>query len=124
MPDSSCPDTTPALSPCSAEENEDSVSPPSTHKGTIKTRQGCGPQRRRKEQEFCSQIESDVQASLRSLHNLSPLGQDIQPLPEDFVGRERDVWSVLQLLRHRKLVLVCGAPLQNAGIGKSTVLNA
>lgn len=45
-------------------------------------------------------------------------------LPEDFLGRELDVWSVLQQLNQRRAVVVCGAVGEDFGIGKSAVMDS
>lgn len=61
----------------------------------------------------------------------SPFGRALPPVPEDFLGRARDVWAVLQHLSSRRAVVVCGdhqednrAPCVQHGIGKSAVLDA
>mmetsp|Transcript_37665 Transcript_37665/g.99626 ORF Transcript_37665/g.99626 Transcript_37665/m.99626 type:complete len:1146 (-) Transcript_37665:359-3796(-) len=61
----------------------------------------------------------------------SPFGRALPPMPEDFLGRARDVWAVLQHLHSRRAVVVCGdhkednrAPCVQHGIGKSAVLDA
>ncbi|CAJ1396875.1 unnamed protein product [Effrenium voratum] len=48
----------------------------------------------------------------------------LPPLPEDFLGRELDVWSVLQQLNQRRAVVVCAAPGHDFGIGKTVILDA
>jgi len=45
-------------------------------------------------------------------------------VPEDFIGRTVDVWSVLQHLCDRRAVVVCGEPDADHGIGKSALLDA
>lgn len=45
-------------------------------------------------------------------------------LPEDFLGRKLDVWSVLQQLNQRRAVVVCGAVGEDFGIGKSAILDS
>lgn len=52
-----------------------------------------------------------------------PFEQMLPELPEDFMGRTLDVWSILQHLSTRRLVAVCNqSPV--AGIGKSALLDA
>jgi len=53
------------------------------------------------------------------------LDMTLPTLPEDFLGRALDVWSVLQhLMGTRRAVVVCGARDTTHGIGKSAVLDA
>lgn len=54
----------------------------------------------------------------------SPFGRIVPPVPEDFVGRSLDVWSILQHLSNRRVVVVCGSTSSDYGIGKSAVLDA
>jgi len=54
----------------------------------------------------------------------SPFGRSVPALPEDFLGRTLDVWSVLQHLSQRRAVVVCGAENEEFGIGKSAVMDA
>lgn len=61
----------------------------------------------------------------------SPFGRMLPPVPDDFLGRARDVWAVLQHLGTRRAVVVCGShskdhntPFVQPGIGKSAVLDA
>eukprot|EP00929_Paragymnodinium_shiwhaense_P097930 TRINITY_DN59497_c0_g1_i1.p1 TRINITY_DN59497_c0_g1~~TRINITY_DN59497_c0_g1_i1.p1 ORF type:complete len:1530 (-),score=326.76 TRINITY_DN59497_c0_g1_i1:114-4703(-) len=51
-------------------------------------------------------------------------GQPVPSLPEDFLGRTLDVWTVVQHLNARRAVVVCGANGMTHGIGKSAVLDA
>jgi len=55
---------------------------------------------------------------------LSPFGRAVPPVPEDFIGRAVDVWSVLQHLCERRAVVVCGELETDHGIGKSALLDA
>mmetsp|Transcript_52528 Transcript_52528/g.122939 ORF Transcript_52528/g.122939 Transcript_52528/m.122939 type:complete len:1344 (-) Transcript_52528:41-4072(-) len=50
----------------------------------------------------------------------------VPPAPEDFLGRSVDVWSVIRYLtvQERRAVVVCAAPGQEPGIGKTAVLDA
>lgn len=54
----------------------------------------------------------------------SPFGDSLPQLPEDFLGRALDVWSVLQHLSARRSVVVCGAVGTDRGIGKSVLVDA
>lgn len=54
----------------------------------------------------------------------TPFGRVVPPVPEDFLGRALDTWSVLQHLGSRRAVVVCGAPGEEHGVGKSAVLDA
>jgi len=54
----------------------------------------------------------------------SPFGRIVPPLPEDFVGRSLDVWTILQHLSNRRVVVVCGSTASDYGIGKSAVMDA
>jgi hypothetical protein len=63
-------------------------------------------------------------ASAMIFHRSSPFGRSAPVLPEDFVGRSFDVWSVLQLLSSRRAVVVCGADDTDCGIGKSAIIDA
>jgi len=61
----------------------------------------------------------------------SPFGRMLPPVPDDFLGRARDVWAVLQHLGTRRAVVVCGShskdhntPFVQPGVGKSAVLDA
>jgi len=65
----------------------------------------------------------DVEVALpKILH--APFGHKVPPMPEDFLGREVDVWSVLQHLSTRRAVVVCGRHEEQHGVGKSAVLDA
>lgn len=55
---------------------------------------------------------------------LSPLQLPVPVLPEDYIGRQMDVWAVLQHLSNRRAVVVCGEGSSEPGIGKSVVLDA
>jgi len=54
----------------------------------------------------------------------SPFWRGAPLAPEDFLGRARDVWIVLQQLSARRAVVVCGDVNQRHGVGKSAVLDA
>lgn len=58
----------------------------------------------------------------------SPFGRAMPSMPEDFHGRSREIWSVLQHLKQRRAVVVCGAHVEGQlvehGVGKSAVLDA
>lgn len=54
----------------------------------------------------------------------SPFGRIAPPLPEDFIGRSLDVWTILQHLSNRRVVVVCGSSANDYGIGKSAVMDA
>jgi len=54
----------------------------------------------------------------------SPLGLAVPAVPEDFLGRMVDTWTVLQHLSARRATVVCAAPGAAHGIGKSAVLDA
>jgi len=55
----------------------------------------------------------------------SPLQSSMPTMPEDFMGRAFDVWSILQHLSGcRRVVVVCGANGTLPGVGKSSVLDA
>lgn len=55
-----------------------------------------------------------------------PFEQTLPELPEDFIGRTLDVWSIVQHLSVRRLVAVCNQNAQSpiAGLGKSALLDA
>merc|ERR1719247_2653468 len=63
-------------------------------------------------------------ASQPSEVSLSPFGRAVPPVPEDFLGRNVDAWSVLQHLSERRAVVVCGEAGTEHGIGKSALLDA
>mmetsp|Transcript_35974 Transcript_35974/g.84282 ORF Transcript_35974/g.84282 Transcript_35974/m.84282 type:complete len:1447 (-) Transcript_35974:135-4475(-) len=56
----------------------------------------------------------------------SPFSWSLPPVPEDFLGRSVDIWSVARCLtvQERRAVVVCAAPGQDPGIGKTAVLDA
>jgi len=55
----------------------------------------------------------------------SPLESTLPTMPEDYLGRAFDVWSILQhLAGSRRVVVVCGANGTSPGVGKSVVLDA
>lgn len=54
----------------------------------------------------------------------SLFGRMAPSVPEDFLGRSIDTWSILQHLSARRAVVVCGAVGQDHGVGKSVVLDA
>mmetsp|Transcript_63730 Transcript_63730/g.137035 ORF Transcript_63730/g.137035 Transcript_63730/m.137035 type:complete len:1283 (+) Transcript_63730:98-3946(+) len=66
--------------------------------------------------------EQSVQMSAAAV--LSPFGKVGCATPEDFLGRALDAWVVLQHLSARRAVVLCGAPGEDHGVGKSAVLDA
>mmetsp|Transcript_81758 Transcript_81758/g.157920 ORF Transcript_81758/g.157920 Transcript_81758/m.157920 type:complete len:911 (-) Transcript_81758:48-2780(-) len=64
----------------------------------------------------------DGPAAALVLH--TPFGRSVPCVPEDFLGRTVDSWSVLQHLNARRAVVVCGGDGEEHGIGKSAVLDA
>jgi len=54
----------------------------------------------------------------------SPFGRAVPAAPEDFLGRSKDVWSVLQHLSTRRAVVICAGAGEASGVGKSAVLGA
>lgn len=56
--------------------------------------------------------------------NTDSMTSSVPQVPEDFLGRSLDVWRVLQTLTTRRAVVLCGAPREDHGVGKSAVLDA
>jgi len=55
------------------------------------------------------------------------LAPRLPELPEDFLGRSLDVWSILQHLAHRRVIVLCdggGEASHMPGMGKSAALDA
>lgn len=71
--------------------------------------------------------QSRVQKSevgLMSPQPAMPFNRPVPRLPEDFIGRAVDVWTVQQHLISRRVVVVCGGLTTGQGIGKSSVMDA
>lgn len=54
----------------------------------------------------------------------TPFDRAVPPLPEDFIGRSKDSWTLQQYLVSRRVVVVCGGSSVGQGIGKSALMDS
>lgn len=78
----------------------------------VQGRRGFARRRRPRRTKACPQVQATL------------CWRQLPSLPEDFLGREVDVWSVLQQLNQRRAVVVCSAPGEDFGVGKTCILDS